>query len=249
MRLEGRVAIVTAAAGAGIGQATVRLLAKEGASVVVSDTHQRRTMEVAEALRSEGLRALGIPCDVTSREQVENMVRKTLDELGRIDFLVNNAGINRPGPVHETSDEDWDLVIDTNLKGTFYCTRAILPTMIQQNYGRMVNISSIAGWATANQNEAAYCAAKAGIMAFTRCVALETAKYNITVNAIAPGQIERDRGRITSPEHLEQLLQAIPLRRLGKPEDIAYAALFLASDKAGYITGATLDVNGGILKR
>jgi len=247
MRLEGRVAIVTAAAGAGIGQATVRLLAKEGASVVVSDTHQRRTMEVAEALRAEGLRALGIPCDVTSREQVENMVRKTLDELGKIDFLVNNAGINRPGPVHETSDEDWDLVIDTNLKGTFYCTRAILPTMIQQNYGRMVNISSIAGWATANQNEAAYCAAKAGIMAFTRCVALETAKYNITVNAIAPGFVPNPfLERVYSKERLEWRLSTIPIGRGAKPEEIGNVILFLVSDEGSYITGETIAVSGGL---
>ena len=247
MRLEGKVAIVTAAAGAGIGQATVRLLAGEGASVVVSDVHQRRAMEVAEALRSEGYAALGIPCDVTSREQVDNMVRKTLDELGRIDILVNNAGMNRPGPVHETSDEDWDLVIDTNLKGTFYCTRAILPTMIQQNYGRMVNISSIAGWATANQNESAYCAAKAGIMAFTRCVALETAKYNITVNAIAPGFVPNPfLEKVYSKERLEWRLSTIPVGRGAKPEEIGNVILFLVSDESSYITGETIAVSGGL---
>ncbi len=247
MSLEGRVAIVTAAAGVGIGQATARLLAKEGASVVVSDSHQRRTMEVAEAFKAEGYRALGIPCDVTNREHVENMVTKTLNELGRIDILVNNAGINRPGPVHQISDEDWDLVINTNLKGTFYCTRAILPTMIQQNYGRIVNLSSIAGWATANQNEAAYCAAKAGIMAFTRCVALETAKYNVTVNAIAPGFVPNPfLEKVYSKERLEWRLSTIPMGRGAKPEEIGNVILFLVSDEGSYITGETIAVSGGL---
>lgn len=247
MRLEGRVAIVTAAAGVGIGQATVRALARGGARVVVSDAHQRRTMEVAEALKSEGYTALGVPCDVTSREQVESMVNKTLGELGRIDILVNNAGINRPAPVQEISDEDWDLVLDTNLRATFYCTRAILPTMIQQNYGRIVNISSIAGWATANQNEAAYCAAKAGVMAFTRCVALETAKYNITVNAIAPGFVPNPfLEKVYSKERLEWRLSTIPMGRGAKPEEIGNVILFLVSDEGSYITGETIAVSGGL---
>jgi len=247
MRFEGKVAIVTAAAGAGIGQATVRLLAEDGASVVVSDAHQRRTMEVAEALRSEGYKAIGIPCDVTDREQVENLVKRALEEWGRIDILVNNAGINRTAPVHEMSDEDWDTVINVNLTGTFYCTRAVLPTMIKQNYGRVVSISSTAAWATSNQNEAPYCAAKAGIIAFTRCVALETAKYDITVNAIAPGFVPNPfLEKIYSRERLEWRLSTIPKGRGAKPEEIGNVILFLVSDEGSYITGETIAVSGGL---
>jgi len=247
MKLDGKVAIVTASAGAGIGQGTIRVLAIEGARVVVSDAHERRTGEVAEVLKSEGYQAIGIPCDVTNREQVEDMVRRTLEEWGRIDILVNNAGINRPGPVNEMSDEDWELVIDTNLKGTFYCTRAVLPTMINQNYGRIVNISSIAGWATASRDEAAYCAAKAGIMAFTRCVALETAKYDITVNAIAPGFIKTGMTGALTEQQQSALLSRIPFARLGEPEDVARTALFLASHLSDYITGQVLVVDGGMV--
>jgi len=247
MNLEGRIAIVTAAAGVGIGQGTIRVLAAEGARVVVSDAHERRTAEVAEALRSEGYQAIGIPCDVTNREQVESMMRKTLEEWGRIDILVNNAGMNRTSPVHEMSDEDWDLVMNTNLRGAFYCTRAVLPTMIGQDYGRIVSISSTAAWATANRDESAYCAAKAGIMAFTRCVALETAKYDITVNAIAPGFVPNPfLERIYSKERLEWRLSTIPKGRGGTPEEIGRVILFLTSDEASYITGETIAVSGGL---
>ncbi len=246
MRLEGKVAIVTASAGAGIGQGTLQALAKEGASVVVTDTHERRTGEVAEALKSEGHKAIGVVCDVTSREQVENMVKKALDEFGRIDILVNNAGTNRMNPIHEMSDEDWDLVIDTNLKGTFYCIRAVLPAMIEQNHGRIVNISSIAGWSGSNQGEAPYCAAKAGIMAFTRCVALETAKYDITVNAIAPGFVPNPfLLKIYPQEALEAIERMIPKGRGGTPQEIANAILFLVSEEGSYITGETIAVSGG----
>lgn len=247
MKLAGRVAIVTASAGAGIGQGTIRVLAGAGASVVVSDVHERRTSEVAEALRAEGYKAIGIPCDVTDREQVENMVKRTLEEWGRIDILVNNAGINRTAPVHEMSDEDWDTVININLKGTFYCTRAVLPTMMKQNYGRIVSISSTAAWVTSNQNEAPYCAAKAGIIAFTRCVALETAKYDITVNAIAPGFVPNPfLEKIYSKERLDWRLSTIPKGRGATPEEIGNAILFLVSDEGSYITGETIAVSGGL---
>ena len=175
------------------------------------------------------------------------MMRKTLEEWGRIDILVNNAGMNRTSPVHEMSDEDWDLVMNTNLRGAFYCTRAVLPTMIGQDYGRIVSISSTAAWATANRDEAAYCAAKAGIMAFTRCVALETAKYDITVNAIAPGFVPNPfLERIYSKERLEWRLSTIPKGRGGTPEEIGRVILFLASDEASYITGETIAVSGGL---
>ncbi len=246
MKLEGKVAIVTACAGAGIGQAAIRAFAQEGASVVVSDSHERRTGEVAEALKSEGYKAIGVVCDVTNRDQVDNMVKQTLEEFGRIDILVNNAGVNRMQQVHEISDETWDLVMNTCLKATFYCTRAVLPIMIQQNYGRIVNISSIAGWTGSNQGEAPYCAAKAGVMTFTRCVALETAKYDVTCNAIAPGFVPNPfLEKIYPKETLEVLATQIPKGRGATPQEIANAIMFLVSDEASYITGETIAVSGG----
>jgi 3-oxoacyl-[acyl-carrier protein] reductase len=246
MKLQGKVAIVTASAGAGIGQAALRALAREGAGVVVADTHERRTGEVAEALKSEGYKAIGVVCDVTDPEQVENAVKQTLSQFGRIDILVNNAGINRLQPVHEMTDENWDVVIDTNLKGTFYFTRAVLPTMIEQNYGRIVNISSIAGWSGSNQGEAPYCAAKAGIMAFTRCVALETAKYDITANAVAPGFVPNPfLLKIYPPEALQAIEKMIPKGRGANPEEIANVILFLVSPEGSYITAETIAVSGG----
>lgn len=247
MRLEGKVAIVTASAGAGIGQATIRAFAKEGASVVVTDAHERRTGEVTEALKSEGYKAIGIPCSVTSREQVDNMVKRTLDEFGRIDILVNNAGLNTPlQPIQELSDEDWDRVMDVCLKGTFYCTRAVMPTMIAQQYGRIVNISSVAAWL--GGDTASYCAAKAAIMGFTRAVALQTAKDNVNVCAIAPGFVPNPfLDRIYPKEIKERLESVIPQGRGATPEEIANVIVFLVSDEGSYMTGQTIPVSGGWL--
>jgi len=201
MRLQDQVAVITGAAGAGIGHATARRLAQEGAHVVISDTHPRRTQEVAQAIAAEyGVRTLSVLCDVTLREPVETMVQQTLDTFGRLDILVNNAGRNVLAPVAEMTDEQWDLVINVCLRGTFYCSRAVLKPMMAQKRGNIVSLSSVAGL-HGSQQQAHYCAAKAGIIGFTRTLALEVAPYNIRVNAIAPGLIYNDFLRRIYPEN------------------------------------------------
>ncbi|MDY6853112.1 MAG: SDR family NAD(P)-dependent oxidoreductase [Thermodesulfobacteriota bacterium] len=248
MRLKGKVAIVTASAGAGIGQAAVRAMAKEGANVVVADIHEKRTNTVAEEIKAEtGLDTLGILCDVSVQEQVDNMVKQTLDKFGKIDVLVNNAGREILSPVKDMTDEQWDLVMDVCLKGTFRCCRAVLPTMIEKKSGSIINISSVAGWIGSDTGEAHYCAAKAGVMALTRCLAKETAPDGIRANAIAPGLIMNEfLRRIYPPDFFEMAKPLIPLGREGKPEDIASAIVFLASDESSYMTGETMCVSGGM---
>ena len=190
MKLKNRVAIVTAAAGAGIGQATARVMAREGARVIVTDMHKERTGIVAQAIHDEyGVETMGIQCDVTKLEEVQGVVKSTLDKFGRIDILFNNAGTNRPAQVADMSDETWELVINTSLKGTFYFSRAVLPAMMEQKHGRIVNITSVAGFRGLGGGHAHYAAAKAGVMAFTRCLAMEAAPYCITANTIAPSFI------------------------------------------------------------
>jgi len=247
MRLEGKVAIVTASAGAGIGQAAIRAFAREGAAVVIADNHERRTGEVAEALKSEGAKAIGVVCDVANREQVNSMVKRTLDEFGRIDILVNNAGLNTPMQrVHELSDEDWDRVMGVCLRGTFYCTRAVMPSMIAQRYGRIVNISSVAAWL--GGDTASYCAAKSAIIGFTRAVALEAAKDNVNVCAIAPGFVPNPFLDKIYPQDIKERLESvIPLGRGATPEEIANVIVFLVSDEGSYMTGQTIPVSGGWL--
>jgi 3-oxoacyl-[acyl-carrier protein] reductase len=246
MRLQNQVAIITGAAGAGIGQATARRFAQEGAHVVISDTHPRRTDEVSQAIAAEyGVKTLGIVCDVLSREQVETMVQHTLDSFGRIDILVNNAGRNILSPVADMTDEQWDTVINVCLRGTFYCSRAVLKPMMEQKRGNIVSLSSVAGL-RGSEKQAHYCAAKAGIIGFTRTLALEVASYNIRVNAIAPGLIYNDfLRRIYPDEFFEKAAKNIPLGRMGQPIDIANAILYLVSEEGSYLTGQTLSVNGG----
>jgi len=248
MKLAGKVAIVTAAAGAGIGQAVARALGREGADVVVSSrrTHHR-LFEAAENIKTDfGVKTIAIQCDVSDREQVENMVRRSLDEFGRIDILVNNAGVEIVQPVADMTDEAWDQTIKVNLSGTFYCCRAVLPTMLQQKSGRIVNISSVSAWACV-YSSAAYCAAKAGVLAFTKVLANEMSGRNITVNAVAPGLIWNPYlARIPGLDvSFEKVVESTPVRRKGIPEDVANAVLFLVSDDASFVTGETINVSGG----
>jgi len=190
MRLKDKVAIITAAAGAGIGFTTARMLAREGARVVVTDKHEKRAMKAAEAIEGEyGTEALGIKCDVTCLDDVDDVTEATLKTFGRIDILINNAGTNRPSKIVDITDEVWSLVIDTSLKSTFYCTRAVLPVMMKQRYGRIINMGSVVGFRGLKGGHAHYAAAKAGVMAFTRCLAMEAAPYRITANTIAPSFI------------------------------------------------------------
>jgi 3-oxoacyl-[acyl-carrier protein] reductase len=190
MRLKDKVAFLTGAAGAGIGQGTARLLAKEGASVVITDAHVERSRSVAIEIADQlGVKTLGIECDVTQKSAVEAAVEAALEEFGSIDILVNNAGTNRPTPVVDMTDEAWDIVLNTTLRGTFYCCRAVLPSMIKQGSGRIVNIGSTAAFMGLSAGHAHYAAAKAGLTAFTRCLAMEAAPHYITVNTVAPSFI------------------------------------------------------------
>jgi 3-oxoacyl-[acyl-carrier protein] reductase len=245
--LEGKVAIVTAAAGAGIGQATARRFAEEGAQVVISDAHARRVQEVAQAMsRDCGRAVLGLAADVRNVDQVNAVVRTAVQEYGQVDILMNNAGMNRLSPVSEMDDETWHLVLDVNLTGTFNCTRAVLPHMIERRAGSIINMASYVGWAGSGEGEAHYCAAKAGVMGFTRAVAAEIGKYAIRVNAIAPGLIYNEfLGRIYPKEYLQEFISHIPLGRPGEPADVADLALFLASDMSRYVTGDVLGISGG----
>jgi len=246
-QLDGQVAIVTGAAGAGIGQAVARRFLQEGAEVVISDAHARRVQEQAEAMGKEaGREVVGIEVNVTSAAQVQQMVDAAVEKYGRVDILMNNAGINRLQPVWEMSDETWDLVIGVNLTGTFYCTRAVLPHMMERGSGNIINMSSSVGWMASNEGEAHYCAAKAGIMAFTRAVAAEVADKGVRVNAIAPGLIYNEfLRRVYPPEFFEEWQRETLLGRLGTPEDIANLALFIASDQSSYITGEVFSITGG----
>jgi 3-oxoacyl-[acyl-carrier protein] reductase len=247
MKLKDRVAIVTAAAGAGIGQAVARRFAEEGAHVVVSDAHARRAQEVAERMSAEFGRPIpGFHVDVTRREQVDAMVRATLERFGRIDVLFNNAGINKLEPVWEMSDETWRLVLDVCLTGTFYMARAVLPTMIAQGRGTLVSMASVAGWIASDAGQAHYCAAKAGVMALTRSIAAECGKHGIRANAIAPGVIYNEfLSRIYPPGYFEARRGHALLGRLGEPAEVADLALFLASDDSRYITGEVFCISGG----
>lgn len=247
MRLKNKVALLTAAAGAGIGRATARAMAKEGAAVVITDIHEERAIEAAREVAGEyGVRALGMRCDVTRASEVKGVVDRTLSEFGRIDVLFNNAGTNRPARVADITDEVWDLVMSTSLTGTFFCCRAVIPAMIEQKGGRIISVTSVAGFRGLAGGHAHYAAAKAGVMAFTRCLAMEVAPHRITANTIAPSFIFNEFiPNIYPQKEIERMLDEIPYPRKGTPQDVANAALFLASEEGEYMTGQTLCVTGG----
>ncbi|MEM4497382.1 MAG: SDR family NAD(P)-dependent oxidoreductase [Nitrososphaerota archaeon] len=243
LNLSDRVAIVTGA-GQGIGREVSLQLAQAGAKVVLIDVSDK-VFDVLREVRGFGGDGLAIKCDVSRWEDVRAAVNQVLDKFGRIDILVNNAGIYPFKPFTEMGEQDWDKVLDVNLKGVFNFTRAVLPRMIEQRRGKIINISSIAGSVVGFPNLVHYSASKAGIIGFTRALALETAQYGITVNAISPGPIETPGVGVLSKEAYEQVRRAIPLGRFGKPEEVAYLVLFLASDKSDFITGQNIVIDGG----
>ena len=243
--LSGRVAIVTGGS-RGIGQAIVLKLVSAGASVVIggiSDTSRTHSL-VLEAGGSE-VRLLSIKTDVTKAEEVNRLVKSTIDHFGKVDVLVNNAGINRDALLLRMKDGDWDAVLDTNLKGAFLCTRAVLVHMVRSRWGRIVNISSVVGL-IGNPGQANYSAAKAGLIGLTKTTAREVASRGITVNAVAPGFIDTDMTRGLSDQVKERLQGLIPQKRFGTPEDVAHVVAFLTSPKSSYITGQVVGVNGGM---
>jgi len=246
--LDGKVAMVTGA-NRGIGRAISLVFARAGADVALVGRNVAQLHEVAGQITKVGQQGLVLLGDVSSRADVRQVVDGALKGLGHIDILVNNAGIGSSGRVEDVAEEDWDRVIDVNLKSVFLCSQAVIPHMQQQRWGRIVNMASISGETGGVAAAVPYSASKGGMLAMTKTLARDLAAYGVTVNAICPGQIMTDMSRNLTPERLEKLMAMIPLHRLGEPEDIAYAALFLASDEGGYITGTTLDVNGGILMR
>jgi len=245
MKIKDKIAIVTGA-GSGIGKATALLFAKEGAKVVVANRRIDKGEATVAEIKNLGGEAIFIQTDVSQWEEVKRMVSKAVETYGRVDILVNNAGVVKFSPLHQTTDEDWDYVLNINLKGTFYGMKAVIPEMLKIGKGKIVNITSIAGLVGFDQI-GPYCASKGGIIALTREAALEYAKNKININCIAPGVIatEMTKGLLDDPSTQANFQAQTPYPRLGIPEDIAYAALYLASDEADFVTGEVLVVDGG----
>ncbi len=243
--LDGKVAIVTGGS-RGIGAAIAALLAEDGAAVVVSGRDAERLERVAKALESEGRAALGVVADVSSREDADRLVDAAKQRFGRVDILVNNAGITRDALLVRMKDEDWDRVMEVNLRGAFLMTRAVTKAMVRQKSGgRIINITSTAG-AMGNPGQANYSAAKAGLIGLTKSAARELAHWSILVNAVAPGLIETDMAAKIPAEARDALLAQVPLKRIGTAREVAEMVGFLAGDGAAYITGQVFHVNGGL---
>ncbi|WP_374719158.1 3-oxoacyl-[acyl-carrier-protein] reductase [Parageobacillus toebii] len=244
--LQGKVALVTGAS-RGIGRAIALELARQGAKVAVNYAgNEAKANEVVEEIKNMGGEAFAIQADVSNVEAVDQMVKAVLERFERIDILVNNAGITRDNLLMRMKEEEWDDVININLKGVFNCTKAVTRPMMKQRYGRIVNIASIVG-VSGNPGQANYVAAKAGVIGLTKTAARELASRNITVNAVAPGFITTDMTDRLSEELKAEMLKQIPLARFGEPEDVAKVVSFLVSDAASYMTGQTLHVDGGMV--
>ena len=239
-----KVAVITGAS-RGIGRSIALALAAQGATIVAVDMDQVSTEAVVAELQALGGKALAVVGNVTVTADVERMIEAATEAYGRVDILVNNAGITRDGLLMRMKDEDWDAVLNVNLKGAFLCTRAAFKVMSKQRYGRIINIASIVGQ-MGNAGQANYCASKAGLIGLTKSNAREMAKRNITVNAVAPGFIATAMTDALSDKVRAELTSQIPMDKLGSADDIANAVLFLASEASGYITGHVLAVNGGM---
>jgi 3-oxoacyl-[acyl-carrier protein] reductase len=245
-RLKDRVAIITGAA-RGIGKATARTMAREGASVIVVDVLSKEAAQTAEELKVLGGRALAMAADIGHQEEVNRVVQGALDQFGTVDILVNNAGIVRPAFLEEVTEEDWDRVVQVNLKGTFFCTQAVVPTMKKNRYGKIINIGSRVS--LGKMERTVYAATKAGLIGVTRTWALELAPFNINVNYVGPGPIATELFKAVNPEESERtraIIRGIPLQRMGQPEDVANLISFLSSEEASFITGQSIYICGGI---
>jgi 3-oxoacyl-[acyl-carrier protein] reductase len=242
--LTGQVAVVTGGS-RGIGAAVAALLAERGAAVVVSGRDEGRLKVVVQAMEAQGGSALGVVADAARRENAERLLEAARERFGRLDILVNNAGITRDALLVRMKDDDWDRVMEINLRGAFLMTRAAGRVMMRQRSGRIINIASAAG-AMGNAGQANYAASKAGLIGLTKALALEVASRNITVNAVAPGMIDTDMTRAIAAQAHGTWAERIPLKRLGTADEVAAAVAFLASDEASYITGQVLAVNGGM---
>ena len=244
MRLKDKVAMVTGGA-RGIGRAIALLFAREGADIAVCDVNSESAESTCRQIEALGRKAIAVKMDVTSLPSVEEGLNKILDKLTKVDILVNNAGITKDALILRMSEQDFDAVINVNLKGTFNCTKAVSKVMIKQRGGAIVNIASIIG-IIGNPGQANYSASKAGIIALTKTSAKELSSRNINVNAVAPGFIESKMTEVLPEEVKQKMLEQIPMKRFGVPADVAKAVLFLCAETSAYITGQVLSVNGGM---
>jgi len=243
-RLEGKVAIVTGGS-RGMGRAIAAALAREGAEVVVCSRNLEANRETAEQIKSEGGSAHPFQVDVTDPDSVSALVKSVVEKFGRVDILVNNAGVTADNLLLRLKEADWDRVVDTNLKGTFNCIKAVARTMIKQRGGKIINMASVVGM-VGNPGQANYCASKAGIIGLTKSVARELASRAITVNCVAPGLIKTAMTDALTDKAKEEATKLIPLGRMGEPEDVAEVVKFLASPAADYITGEVIRADGGM---
>lgn len=245
--LNGRVAIVTGAS-RGMGEAIANILAANGAKVAVNDIEVEGAKKVVTEIEKSGGEAFVVPADVSVFGEAFKMVERVLDRFGNADILVNNAGIIRTTSVEDMDEREWDRMIEVNLKGVFNCSKAVLKAMKAKRYGKIVNLSSTAGKTTSTFGGPHYSTSKAGVLGLTRHLARELAPYGVNVNAVCPGIIDTPMVRsLATQERLEEIAKNIPMRRLGKPDDVAYLVLFLVSDASSYITGASIDIDAGEL--
>ena len=245
MSLQGRVALVTGAS-QGIGEACARKFAAAGATVALAARSQEKLNALAEQIKANGGQAVAFPLDVADEEQVKAAIKAAIAQLGKIEILVNNAGITRDQLIMRMKRADWDAVINTNLTSAYLCTQQVMSSMLRQKWGRIINITSVFGQ-MGQAGQANYAASKAGLIGLTMAIAREVASRNITCNAVAPGFIETGMTAVLSDEFKQNAVKMIPLGRVGTPDDVAHAVRFLASEEASYITGHVLSVNGGML--
>lgn len=244
MRLEGKVALVTGSA-QGIGKAIASRLAEEGANIVITDINIEASQEAAKEIENLGRKSLAVQCDVSKRDEVNELVAKTLETFGQIDILVNNAGITRDGLFMRMKEEQWDAVMNVNLKSMFNVTQEVFTkAMMKKKVGSIVNLSSLVA-IVGNAGQANYCAAKAGVIGFTKSLSKEISSRGVRINAVAPGFIKTEMTAAIPDKMQEEMINGIPMGRGGEPKEIADAVLYLASDEASYVTGQVLSINGG----